>query len=299
MRLVAYDPFVSADRARQMGVELLAARPGRRRVRLPHDPPAEDARRRPGSSTATCCSRPSRRCASSTSPAAASSTRATWPSAIRDGVIAGAALDVFATEPTTESPLFELDCGRRHAAPRGVAPARRRTRPATRSPTWSQLALAGEFVPFAVNVNAAEANETLRPFLPLAERLGRLFASLVGRAARGARDLHRGRHRRLRHAHPRARGAEGLLRGDQRRAGHLRQRPAAGQGARRRGARGQLRHVGRLRQPDHDPRRRPLDQRHARRDAQRAAHREHRRAHRSTCRRPITCWWSRTTTVRA
>ena len=42
-----------------------------------------------------------------------------------------------------------------------------------------QLALAGEFVPFAVNLAAAEANETLRPFLPLAERLGRLFASLV------------------------------------------------------------------------------------------------------------------------
>ena len=42
--------------------------------------------------------------------------------AIRDGVIAGAALDVFATEPTTESPLFELDAGRRHAAPRGHHP---------------------------------------------------------------------------------------------------------------------------------------------------------------------------------
>jgi len=42
-----------------------------------------------------------------------------------------------------------------------------------------QLALAGEFVPFAVNVSAAEASETVRPFLPLAERLGRLFASLV------------------------------------------------------------------------------------------------------------------------
>ena len=34
------------------------------------------------------------------------------------------------------------------------------------------LALAGEFVPFAVNVSAAEASETVRPFLPLAERLG-------------------------------------------------------------------------------------------------------------------------------
>jgi D-3-phosphoglycerate dehydrogenase / 2-oxoglutarate reductase len=43
-----------------------------------------------------------------------------------------------------------------------------------------QLALAGDFVPFAVNVNAAEASETIRPFLPLAERLGGLFVSLVG-----------------------------------------------------------------------------------------------------------------------
>jgi D-3-phosphoglycerate dehydrogenase len=33
-----------------------------------------------------------------------------------------------------------------------------------------------------VNVDAAEANETLKPFLPLAERIGRLFASLSGSA---------------------------------------------------------------------------------------------------------------------
>ena len=44
MRLVAYDPFVSADRARQMGVELLSLDQARRRGRLPHHPPAEDAR---------------------------------------------------------------------------------------------------------------------------------------------------------------------------------------------------------------------------------------------------------------
>ncbi|MGA1321151.1 MAG: ACT domain-containing protein [Ilumatobacteraceae bacterium] len=43
-----------------------------------------------------------------------------------------------------------------------------------------QLALAGDFVPFAVNVNASEANETLKPFIPLAERLGALFADVVG-----------------------------------------------------------------------------------------------------------------------
>ena len=43
-----------------------------------------------------------------------------------------------------------------------------------------ELALAGEFVPFAVNVSAAEASETVRPFLPLAEQLGRIFAGLCG-----------------------------------------------------------------------------------------------------------------------
>ena len=44
MRLVAYDPFVSEDRAKKMGVELLDARPGGRRVGFPHGAPAEDPR---------------------------------------------------------------------------------------------------------------------------------------------------------------------------------------------------------------------------------------------------------------
>ena len=40
------------------------------------------------------------------------------------------------------------------------------------------LALAGDFVPFAVNVAATEVSESVRPFLPLAEQLGRCFACL-------------------------------------------------------------------------------------------------------------------------
>ena len=51
------------------------------------------------------------------------------------------------------------------------------------------LALRGDFVPFAVNVAASEASETVRPFLPLAERLGRLFSGLAGGAPDDARDL--------------------------------------------------------------------------------------------------------------
>ena len=42
MRLVAYDPFVSAERARQMSVELLPLERLVERVRLRHHPPAQD-----------------------------------------------------------------------------------------------------------------------------------------------------------------------------------------------------------------------------------------------------------------
>ena len=49
----------------------------------------------------------------------------------------------------------------------------------TRAVSRIGLALAGEFVPFAVNVAAAEASETVRPFLTVAEHLGAIFAGLV------------------------------------------------------------------------------------------------------------------------
>ena len=100
----------------------------------------------------------------------------TW--AIREGVIAGAALDVFAKEPTTESPLFELDSV--VVTPHlGASTREAQDKAGDAIAEMVMLALAGEFVPFAVNVSAAEASETVRPFLPLAERLGRLFAALA------------------------------------------------------------------------------------------------------------------------
>jgi D-3-phosphoglycerate dehydrogenase len=97
---------------------------------------------------------------------------------VRDGIIAGAAVDVFVTEPTTSSPLFELDSI--VVTPHlGASTREAQDKAGDTIADMVLLALAGDFVPFAVNVDAAEANETLRPFLPLAERLGRLFSSLV------------------------------------------------------------------------------------------------------------------------
>ena len=96
---------------------------------------------------------------------------------IRDGVIAGAALDVFDKEPTTESPLFELE--QVVVTPHlGASTREAQDKAGDAIADMVQLALAGDFVPWAVNVDAAEAHENLRPFLPLAERLGRLYGSL-------------------------------------------------------------------------------------------------------------------------
>jgi D-3-phosphoglycerate dehydrogenase len=97
--------------------------------------------------------------------------------AIRSGHVGGAALDVFASEPTTSSPLFELDSV--VVTPHlGASTREAQDKAGDTIAEQVGLALAGEFVPFAVNVAAAEASETVRPFLPLAERLGRLYVAL-------------------------------------------------------------------------------------------------------------------------
>src|SRR5205085_5673078 len=98
--------------------------------------------------------------------------------AVREGIVAGAGLDVFAEEPTTSSPLFELDAV--VVTPHlGASTREAQDKAGDTIADMVLLALAGEFVPFAVNVSAAEASETVRPFLPLAERLGRLFGALA------------------------------------------------------------------------------------------------------------------------
>ncbi|MEY3362944.1 MAG: D-3-phosphoglycerate dehydrogenase [Actinomycetota bacterium] len=100
--------------------------------------------------------------------------------ALRDGLVAGAALDVFEREPVTDSPLFALP--NVVVTPHlGASTREAQDKAGEVIADMVQLALAGDFVPFAVNVDAAEANETLKPFIPLAERLGTLFADVVGR----------------------------------------------------------------------------------------------------------------------
>ena len=108
VELVAYDPYVAPARAAQLGIELLTPRRAARPRRHDLDPPAQDAgdarAHRQGPARADQAGRDR----SSTPRAAASSTRTRWPRRCARGHVGGAGIDVYVTEPTTASPLFEL-----------------------------------------------------------------------------------------------------------------------------------------------------------------------------------------------
>jgi D-3-phosphoglycerate dehydrogenase / 2-oxoglutarate reductase len=174
---VAYDPYVSVERARQMSVELL---PVERlveesdflTVHLPKTPETV------GLIGAELLARAKPELRVINVARGGIVDEEALADAVREGRIAGAALDVFTSEPTTESPLFGLPSV--VVTPHlGASTREAQDKAGDTIAEMVQLALAGEFVPFAVNVSAAEAAETVRPYLPLAERLGRLFASLA------------------------------------------------------------------------------------------------------------------------
>jgi D-3-phosphoglycerate dehydrogenase / 2-oxoglutarate reductase len=174
MRLVAYDPFISADRAKQMGVELvdlgeLVEESDFVTVHLPKTPDTMGligkdllARAKPGLRIVN------------TARGGIVDEEA-LAEAIRSGRVQGAGLDVFAKEPTTESPLFELPSV--VVSPHlGASTTEAQDKAGVTIAEQVILALDGDFVPFAVNVDAADVSETVRPFMGLAEQLGRILA---------------------------------------------------------------------------------------------------------------------------
>ena len=179
MTIVAWDPFVSRDRARQMGVELRDSVEAVLEdadvvsILLPKTPEttnilsAERLRRmKPGARVINTAR-------------GGLVDEAALAEAVRDGRLSGAAIDVFETEPPKDSPLFDLEqvVVTPHLA---GSTAEAQDKAGATIAEQVDLALRGEFVPFAVNVAAGEIPETLSPFLPLAETLGRLFTALAG-----------------------------------------------------------------------------------------------------------------------
>ena len=102
--------------------------------------------------------------------------------ALKDGRVAGAGIDVYATEPCTDSPLFGF--ANVVATPHlGASTTEAQEKAGTQVARSVRLALAGEFVPDAVNVQGGSVDEDVRPGLPLAEKLGRIFTALAGAVA--------------------------------------------------------------------------------------------------------------------
>ncbi|MEJ6627795.1 MAG: hydroxyacid dehydrogenase, partial [Ilumatobacteraceae bacterium] len=108
MRLIAFDPFVSPDRARELGVDMLTLEQvvEQSDVLTIHLPKNKETN---GILDAAMLARakPSLRIVNVARGGIANETD--LAEALRNGTIAGAAIDVFVKEPTTESALFSLD----------------------------------------------------------------------------------------------------------------------------------------------------------------------------------------------
>lgn len=105
--------------------------------------------------------------------------------ALAEGRVAGVGIDVYAKEPCTDSPLFKFD--NVVATPHlGASTHEAQDKAGLAVAKSVKLALQGEFVPDAVNVQAGGVvAEEVRPLLPLAEKLGKVFTAVAGGVAAG------------------------------------------------------------------------------------------------------------------
>ena len=179
MRVIAFDPYVSTDRAKEMGVD---AMPSLEALLVQADfvsihlPRTSETEQLIGERELHLMKRGARLINTARGGIVDEDALA---KALESGHLGGAALDVFTTEPTTDSPLFGLDSV--VVTPHlGASTKEAQDKAGTTVAEMVRLALKGEFVPYAVNVSAgAEVTEIVRPFVPLAERLGTLVAGLA------------------------------------------------------------------------------------------------------------------------
>ncbi len=177
MNLVAYDPFVATERARQLSVQLMSLEELIQvsdflTIHVAKTPETENLINAELLSRA----KPSLRIINVARGGIVNEVD--LAEAVTTGNIAGAAIDVFENEPVTESPLFSLP--QIVVTPHlGASTTEAQDKAGESIAEQVELALLGDFVPHAVNVAATEAAETVRPFLPLAEQLGAIFSGLL------------------------------------------------------------------------------------------------------------------------
>jgi D-3-phosphoglycerate dehydrogenase len=180
MRVIAFDPFVSAERYRELGVEKaegpddVYARADFLTLHLPKNEQTEgwlDAE------ALAKCKDGVRVLNVARGPLIVDED---LRAALDSGKVAGAALDVFRREPVTDHPLFAYP--NVIVTPHlGASTAEATDRAGYQAAEQVVAALTGGAVSTAVNVPAvaAEDLEVLGPFLPLSRRLGRLAMGLA------------------------------------------------------------------------------------------------------------------------
>ncbi|MGP0103062.1 MAG: phosphoglycerate dehydrogenase [Solirubrobacteraceae bacterium] len=180
MRVLAFDPFVSAERYRELAVEKadgaqdIYAQADFITIHLPKTPETEGfidadafARMRDGVRVLNVAR-------------GGLIDEQALQDALDSGKVAGAAIDVFKSEPMTEHPLFGYP--NVVVTPHlGASTAEATDRAGYQSAEQVVAALTGGVVSTAVNIPAvgAEDMEMLGPFLPLAKQLGRLAMELA------------------------------------------------------------------------------------------------------------------------
>ena len=176
MHVVAYDPYITEERAKRMGVELLTldelvARADFITIHLPK------TKETAGLFNKELLGRTKRGVRIINAARGGLVVEQDLADAINSGHVAGAALDVFDSEPATESPLFGIPSV--VVTPHlGASTEEAQDKAGEQIAEQIVLALRGDFVPYAVNVSAGAASEAVRPYLGIAERLGRFLAEL-------------------------------------------------------------------------------------------------------------------------
>ena len=181
-RLIAYDPYISTARAAQIGVKLVSLDELLKEsdfisIHLPKTPETVGLI---GKEQLALC-KPSVRIINAARGGLVDEQA--LADALAGGTVAGAGIDVFNTEPCTDSPLFAFDSV--VVSPHlGASTVEAQDKAGIAVAKSVRLALEGEFVPDAVNVQAGGVVvEEVRPALPLVEKLGRVFTALAGGVA--------------------------------------------------------------------------------------------------------------------
>ncbi len=102
--------------------------------------------------------------------------------ALKEGIIAGAGLDVYSTEPMTDSPLFDESLNVVVTPHLGASTTEAQERAGFDIGQQVLLALSDDFVPFALNLQAKGANSVVAPFINVAQVCGRIAAGLSSSA---------------------------------------------------------------------------------------------------------------------